>query len=206
MWWAPLLNNIVGFLGEGVAASTNSYESISTVTVPAGGSSSIEFTSIPTTYKHLQIRGIARIADSSDYGYLGLQTGNGSYDTGNNYSFHTLGGDGVSATAASAASQNNIRVGSILPSGVMSSNVFGIWVIDILDYANTSKYKTIRDLGGHDNNGTGSLSNGQKGNIVLTSGSWQSTSAINQIKLYGYGATSNNLVQYSSFALYGVKG
>ena len=39
----------------------NSYESIATVTVGAGGTSTITFSSIPTGYTHLQIRGIAQI-------------------------------------------------------------------------------------------------------------------------------------------------
>ena len=51
-------NSIAGFLGTGVAASTSSYESIATTTVGAGGSSSISFTSIPSTYTHLQVRGL----------------------------------------------------------------------------------------------------------------------------------------------------
>ena len=61
-----MLNNIVALLGNGAAAGGGtSYESIATVTVGAGGSSSISFTSIPSTYKHLQIRAITRDTGTS---------------------------------------------------------------------------------------------------------------------------------------------
>ncbi|NCU72421.1 MAG: hypothetical protein EBY66_05360 [Candidatus Fonsibacter lacus] len=112
---------------------TGSYESIATVTVGSGGSSYIEFTSIPATYSHLQIR-------------------------------------------------------------IISASVFGTTVVDILDYANTNKYKTFRSLMGIDNNGSGS--------IRLRSGLWMSTSAITAIKMTP--STSGSFQQYSSFALYGI--
>jgi hypothetical protein len=68
--------------------------------------------------------------------------------------------------------------------------------MDILDYANTSKNKTIRMLSGNDRNGSG--------DIILISGLWASTSAINQIDLRLESAA--NFAQYSQFALYGIKG
>ena len=50
--------------------STNSYESIQTVTVGSGGQSTISFTSIPSTYKHLQIRMLARATGASTVGLI----------------------------------------------------------------------------------------------------------------------------------------
>jgi hypothetical protein len=76
------------------------------------------------------------------------------------------------------------------------ANVFGTFIIDILDYANTSKYKTQRGLGGADLNGSGYIS--------FNSGNWRNTNAITSISLtplYG-----SQFAQYSSFALYGIKG
>ena len=60
MWWARLLNNLAAILNDGVTAAATSFDSIATVTVGAGGSSSITFSSIPSTYKHLQIRLLAQ--------------------------------------------------------------------------------------------------------------------------------------------------
>jgi hypothetical protein len=187
-----LLNTVFGTLSAGVAASTNSYESISTVTVGSGGSASISFTSIPSTYTHLQIRGIARTSASIASGDFLSLTFNS--DTGTNYAYHQLIGNGTAASAIAGASTNATYV-QRFGTATQSANVFGATNIDILDYANTNKYKTMRFLGGYDNNGDGW--------IVFGSGLWQSTTAITGITLTG---GSGNFVQYSQFALYGIKG
>lgn len=170
-----------------------SYESIATVTVGAGGAASIDFTAVSGIYSHLQIRGIARTANAVTYGGLRLQVGNGSADTASNYSTHDLTGDGSTATAGATANNTNIFIGSIA-SASLGSNIFGTSVIDILDYASTNKYKTVRTLAGVDGNGSGFSR--------LFSGSWRSTSAIDTIKIF---STSGNFVQNSTFALYGIK-
>ena len=170
-----------------------SYESIATVDVGSGGSANIDFTSIPTTYQHLQIRGMVRLASSSSNRWTYMRFGNGTIDTGTNYSVHGILGNGTSATIGEiGASTSSMPVGNV-PTAAQSSSVFGTFVIDILDYADTNKYKTIRTLIGYDNNGSGVVS--------FTSGNWRSTAAINTIRLFGSG---ENTVQYSSFALYGV--
>lgn len=189
-----MLNNSVAIFTPFTEASTNSYESIATVTVGAGGAASIDFTSIPSTYKHLQIRGIARAANAATYAGLRLQVGNGSIDTGSNYNTHDLYGDGGSAVASSAASNTNMYVGAISASS-LGSNIFGVGVIDILDYADTNKNKTVRSLISTDANGSGYA--------YFSSGAWRNTAAINTIKLF---TTAGNFVQYSQFALYGIKG
>jgi len=182
-----------GLFSTGVAASTNSYESIATVTVGVLGSASIDFTSIPSTYKHLQLRGIARDSSAvNDYTVILLQC-NG--DTGSNYARHNLFGNGASTGAGGAATQTSIRAG-IMPQNLTTSNSFGGNVFDVLDYQNTNKYKTIRGLSGTDTNTTTDY-------VQLTSGLWQNTSAITSISLTSGGT---NFVQYSSFALYGIKG
>lgn len=186
-----MLNVISGLLAGGVAASTNSYESISTVTVGSGGASSITFSSIPSTYKHLQIRSIAR--DGSGGGTLDAG-GNLIFnsDTGSNYSWHALYGQGTSATAAATASTNRILYLSA-QSGA-TANVFTAGITDVLDYTNTNKYKTTRQLTGEDLNGSGG--------IYLVSGLWMNSAAITSITI----TPTNPYAQYSSFALYGIKG
>ncbi len=187
MWWAPLLNNIVGFLGEGVAASTNSYESIATVTVGAGGSSTISFSSIPSTYKHLQLRGIYQLSSAGENVYMRSNS-----DTSTNYVSHQLSGNGTSASSSANTGETYNRVGY---SAVTTTSYFSGSVIDILDYANTNKYKTIKTLNGSDANGSGA--------VQFRSGLWLSTSAINAIT---FSTSAGNFNQYSTFALYGVKG
>jgi hypothetical protein len=192
MWWAQLLNQIAAIHGTGVAAATNSYESIATVTVGAGGSSSISFTSIPSTYKHLQIRGIGRSSDSGGADVTGRLQFNS--DTATNYSSHRLYGYGSSAGADAATSVAQISFASILANGNTAS-CFSSVVCDILDHADTNKFKTTRSLTGGDYN-TGGM-------MFLTSGNWRSTSAVSSITLF---LSSGNWLQYSQFALYGIKG
>ena len=173
---------------------TTSYESIATVTVGGGGSSTVSFTSIPSTYKHLQIRGISRDT-SSTYASSDLVMQFNS-DTGNNYSFHRLYGTGSSAAADSGVSASYMNLGQE-STAASTASFFGASVIDILQYANTNIYKTARCLTGIDLNG------GADGRVMLTSGNWRDTAAVTSIVLK---PVSGNFAQYSSFALYGIKG
>ena len=52
-----------------------SYESIQTVTVGLGGAANVEFTSIPATYTHLQIRGISKTDRADDNDNVKCATG-----------------------------------------------------------------------------------------------------------------------------------
>jgi hypothetical protein len=186
-----LLNQIAAIHGTGVAAATNSYESIATVTVGAGGSSSISFTSIVGTYKHLQLRGFARGTGAAASYAINMRFNS---DSATNYNVHGLYGDGSSAAAFGVANATVVQIDRITGAGATANN-FGSFVADILDYANTNKYKTARILGGFDNNGSGE--------IDFDSGAWRSTSAITSITLT---LGTGNFAQYSSFALYGIKG
>ena len=116
-------------------------------------------------------------------------------DTGSNYSRHQLNGDGTSATADAGTSTTSMQINRFTASSATANN-FGVLVADILDYSNTNKYKTVRTLGGYDDNGSGF--------ITLNSGLWMSTSAVSTITLISINAA--NFAQYSSFALYGIKG
>lgn len=181
---------------------TNSYESIATITVSTAVSS-VSFTSIPATYKHLQIRFIAQSNYSFpvDDAYVRFNS-----DSGSNYASHMVQGNGSSVYAGSQTSVSYAQVGFGTlgtTSGNQTTASWGSAVIDILDYANTNKYKTLRNLSGNDCNGTGNA--GLGGRITLSSMLWQNTAAITDIEIIcAQGA--RNFQQYSSFALYGVKG
>jgi hypothetical protein len=174
---------------------TNSYESIATVTVGSGGTSTITFTSIPSTYKHLQLRAFGHTDRSSG----GVQDGTRftfNSDSGSNYTSHSLEGNGASASSFSDGTSQAKAMVYGLAGNNSSASTFGVFVTDILDYADTNKYKTMRSLAGTDNNGSGS--------VYFSSGLWMSTSAINRIDLVPNAGTLFN--QYSTFALYGIKG
>ena len=187
-----MLNTIYGGLSEGAPpAALSSYESISTVTVGSGGSSSIDFTSIPSSYTHLQIRGIARCtASTSDIDlYMRFNS-----DSGSNYNWHFVYGDGGSAATSNGVPANYID--ALRTTGASSgTSRFGAGVIDILDYANTNKYKTARILTGQDQNGSGL--------VIFISGAWRNTAAITSLSFY---YPTGSIAQYSQLALYGIKG
>jgi hypothetical protein len=189
----PILG-IIASANQGQFISYTAYESIATSTVGAGGASSITFSSIPSTYTHLQIRTMVKTNEGTT-GATNIEMRFNS-DTAGNYTRHYLFGTGSSVIAGGNGGANLLTTGSAAQSGV--ANTFGVTVIDILDYANTNKYKTMRSLSGVNQNTSGS-------NFIwgVQSGVWLNTSAITSISLF---SNSSNLSQYSSFALYGIKG
>ena len=192
-----MLNNVISIFESGAAAAAGDYESIATVTVGSGGTSSITFTSIPTTgYAHLQLRILGRITRSADSDSVRFRFNS---DTGSTYGYHYLDGDGSAASAGANVSLTGGTVPVLLPADNMNASVFGAAVVDILDYANTNKYTTVRALGGVDNN-----SSVVPGSVQFRSGLWRDTSAISTIYLYPSNGTLFN--QHSHFALYGIKG
>ena len=182
----------------GVTASSNmttkltDFYQIATTTL-GSAQSSITFSSIPATYTHLQIRGIARSTRTEVNSGINITMNS---DTGSNYSYHAVYGSGSSAGSYGSASQTAMYSGGILAASSTASS-FSPIVIDILDYNNTNKFKTIRILSGADQN-SASFSE-----VGLVSGNYRSTTAVSSLTLT---AAVNNLAQYSSFALYGIKG
>jgi len=166
-------------------APAGAYESISTVTL-SSSAATVTFSSIPSTYTHLQIRGIM-LSTTANHADMQL---NG--DTGNNYAAHALEGNGSAVSSFAGTSRANMF--SIFYTPGTSTGIGG-GVADILDYTNTNKNTTVRSLRGTDNNGSGNLS--------LISGLWMNTAAVTSITLTARGGT---FAQYSSFALYGIRG
>lgn len=186
------MSPILGIWASAIQPSLNatSYESIQTVTL-SSAASTISFTSIPGTYKHLQIRGIGRAANSVTDENLIIQFNS---DTGANYSLHNLYGTG-SATGANASANATVSYFARVSGASSTANIFGVAVADILDYADTNKYKTLRSLSGHDQNGSGY--------ITLMSGSWRNTAAITTVTIKN--DSGSNIASGSTFALYGIK-
>lgn len=179
------------FLVGNAAFSPTSYESIETVIVGTA-QSTITFSSISATYKHLQVRFIARSTRSSAGDYMNMRFNS---DSSSVYAKHDLNGDGGGGTAATAqATQAQIELNRISAANANAS-VFGAGIIDLLDYTNTSKNKTARAIVSYDDNGSGE--------VHFNSGLWFATPvAINSITF----TCNNNFATYSSFALYGIKG
>ena len=192
---------ILGVLASSISGNlySNSFESISTTTVGAGGSSTITFSSIPQTYTHLQIRYFAK--DNWAPGTIGeVISVRLNSDTGSNYRTHYL--YAIQSGAGTAGSSTGTYFGDnfAMCASNLPANTFGYGIIDFLDYTNTNKYKTAKVLTGVDSN---KYYTGNFVGIGATSGVWLNTSAISTITL---AALNGTLQQYSSFALYGFKG
>jgi hypothetical protein len=178
---------ILGILDSGgAAASTSSYESIASAT-GTGSSGTITFSSIPSTYVSLQVRfNVLNTVASSSFMRYQL---NG--DTGSNYAIHRLDADGSAVAAAGATS---VAFGQ-LSLGTPDANNPYVGILDIQDYASTTKYKTSRAFWGRDTNGAG--------NLALHSSLWLNTAAVNSITIFW---SSNNFTTSSTVSLYGIKG
>jgi hypothetical protein len=180
-----------GLFSTGAApAAATAYESIATVTVGAGGTSSISFSSIPSIYKHLQVR-LSLKGSLTDAG-IDCFTSVNSDTTATNYSSHYIGTNGGGGTFQG---YNANRYFGAMP-GSGSTNVFSGVIMDFIDYTDTNKYKTGRLIYGYDMNGSGYL--------TMQSLLWKNTSAINGLTFTS--ATGGNFQQYSTAALYGIKG
>lgn len=182
------------FLAGNAAYIPPSFESIATVTVGTNSPTTITFSSIPGTYSHLQIRGISRCGrtDGDDNYILRFNS-----DSNANYANHKLFGSGAAVDASNASDQDRINVDFAISSTWIGTNNFSPLILDILDYANTNKYKTVRYITGFDSN------DGNRDRITIASGLWRSSSAITSITLEA--DASQTLSQYTKLALYGIK-
>lgn len=163
-----------------------SFDSIATLT-PSAGATSATFTSIPGTYKSLQIRGINKSNTGGATVSLDMRFNS---DTGTNYGIHVISADGSAVTAYGQGAYNS----TLGPLGGGQANTFGAFIFDIHDYASTTKNKTVSMFGGVDENTSG-------GYIRLASSVWVNTSAITSILLK---PSSNSFGAGTTFALYGI--
>lgn len=187
---APILGIMASQISGHLWAPSGAYDSIATAN--PSGTNTLTFSSIPQTYTHLQIRFIARDNRATNADYMNCYL-NG--DTASNYTNHYLYGNGSSAL--SSVDNPSSSVVLMRATGTnQTANAYGAGVLDILDYTNTSKYKTTRQLGGYEDNSTGLL--------YLVSALWRNTNAISSITITtGVGTSFDS---YTQIALYGIKG
>jgi hypothetical protein len=155
---------------------------------------SYNFASIPQTFDHLQLRIFGRSTFDRGSGnvdpvnnYLRI---NG--DSGNNYAYHSIVGTGATASAGGATAASAMVLGGSNPALRTLSGVYSNIIIDILDYRNTNKNKTVKAIGGYDANGTGI--------VYLLSSFLNSTAAVTSLNIF-------NDADYaigSRFDLYGI--
>lgn len=180
----PILG-IIASSRPSAAVDTGAMFPLQVITVGPTAVSEINFTNIPSTYSHLQLRMFANASATQDC----VIQFNGN--TSNIYDIHFLVGTGSSVVSGASLNRSSIGWKTI----TSTANIFSAGIMDILDYANTNKNKTTRALSGEDTNGDGA--------IVLHSGLWRSTSAISSMRIFLF--SGGNFTTNTQFALYAVK-
>lgn len=184
----PVLGIIASSNQQGRGGAVGSYDALASAVVPSGGLATITFAGIPIGYRHLELRWIGKDNRSATSDGVNMVF-NGDTTSGNYYG-HRLYGDG-----SGAVSQNFGGFSTGWINGSSSGSIFGASICSIVDYASTSKFKTVKILGGNDINGAGE--------VGMYSMLWRNTNAITSITLSPSNGSAFN--QFSQFALYGVK-
>jgi hypothetical protein len=169
----------------------DTFVKIASVTVGAGGTSSIDFSSIPSTYTDLVIYHSCRINDASNAADMNIQF---NADTGANYSFRRLTGDGSAAASSSGSSNALFYLAGLGTGTTATANTFGNTMVYIPNYTLSNQKSGSYD-GTSENNGTAGFDH--LGAVIYTG-----TSAITAIKLRAY--SGNTILQYSTATLYGI--
>lgn len=159
---------------------------IQTITVPSGGSATVDFQNIPQTFKHLRIIGRAATENAATQELL-IRCNN---DSTNSYFYEQLVGLATTASAATASSQ---ATGLVCRMGGTASAQFTGFELTLPDYTRADVHAMTSHWGGHitPNNGTG---------VYMTL--YNIAAAITRITLFSAG--SSDVKEGSVFSLYGV--
>ncbi len=176
--------------GAGGGAAAGTFDLISS-TILTGSQASVTFdtSTLGSTYKHLQIRAAYRTSSVSFDSFSKL-TFNGSSTS---YQSHALFGNG-SSVVGQFWNESTYILSLFAQGNGSTANAFGGGVLDILDFASSSKNTTIRDLSGR---------TASDPRISLSSGAWFNTAAVTSVVLT---PDTGNYLTGSRFSLYGIKG
>jgi hypothetical protein len=188
----PIPLGVLAVAGAGAAGGGGAYDLLETQ-VLGTTAASVTFTGLGSysEYKHLQLRAVTRDTNAAANLYGSVLRFNS--DTGSNYSEHFLNGTGSAVNSSASTSQTSIFLEDFSPGGTSAANAFGAIVLDILDFSNTNKNKTIRSMQGATVSG--------ESDIILKSGLWMNTAAITSFSLAAVTAYATG----SRFSLYGIK-
>jgi hypothetical protein len=170
----------------------NTYTQIgTTVTVGAGGTASIDFTSIPSTYTDLLLKISARSAGAVVGTTVGVQF-NG--DTGANYSRSQLYGTGSGAAGSDSQSSMGHAQSGPTNANTSTANIFSNTEYYIPNYTNSSQKPMYSDSV-QETAATASY-------MGLMANVWTGTAAISSIKVI---SQNGNFMQNTTASLYGIK-
>ena len=160
---------------------SSTYEKIATTTL-GSNSATIEFTSISGTYTDIVLILSAKASGGNMDALIQVNS-----DTGSNYSFTILSGNGSSASSSRFSNQNS-GYGDL--SGFINTSNFNVEIIQFMNYSNTTTYKTFLSRASTAGNGVDAIVN-----------LWRNTAAITSIKLSG----GQNYATGTTATLYGIK-
>ena len=191
---------ILGVVASSITSKTGDYDWISSYVVPNTTTASFSITGIPSTYKHIELRGSVRVTRPGQYGgelYVGLNNDT----TNSNYYNHETAAYPPAGTNTGASWQSSGYPGFYAirtTADAAQTGNFAPFVLNIADYTNTNKKKNIRMLNGWE------VNTSSYGQMLLFGGLWQGTAAVNRID-FGM-AYGTYIAQGSVFNLYGIKG
>ncbi len=175
------------------------YEAIGTI-ITETDVSSVEFTSIPSTYEHLELITSMSCEGTGYYESIFVQygTGGGAADSGTNYANGQIWSYYSSIGAGNSASNAGAYQGFATEVSSRPTLRFGTGRSIILDYANANKNCTsFHDMGGAYYNTTSNYTE-------ISTNVWDNTGAVDRIKLIPY-TGSIDFLRGSTFSLYGIK-
>lgn len=167
-------------------AAGSTYTPLATQTL-SSAAASVTFSSISNSYTDLVLV-VSELNNTATNTSFCFQVGNGSVDTGANYSVTQLYGTGSTAVSDRASGESLAYFNG--PGIGTSTTEPNTYVTHFMNYSNTTTYKTFLNRGGNSNK-----------NTIATVNLWRSTSAINTIKIF---QAINNMATGSTFTLYGI--
>jgi len=172
--------------------ATNTYVALDKVTVSGSTTNTVTFSSIPSTYTDLVIvaNGYTLTTDIS-------QRIRFNSDTGTNYSLTYVGGNGTSASSGRTTSGTGIYA-NYLTGWSSTSTQPGNWVFSIMNYANSTTYKTCLSRA---NQPVGSSYPGTEAVVGL----WRNTAAITSLTIEAGYSSSHYFAAGTTLSLYGIK-
>ena len=188
------MSGILGGLIGSFRSTSFAFELIQSVSLSAT-QSNVVFSSIPSNYRYLRIFTSTK-GSATGPSYMLRMRFNG--DSGSSYLFANMRYTNDRLVNASTA-QNSIELPNAVPRSDTRTTIFGTAIIDIAEYASTTKRKSVRAIFGNRVTGDNSADNV----IGQTAGTWSSTSAITSIDLF---PQAGSWGVGSTFYLYGIKG
>lgn len=159
----------------------STYTPIATQTL-GSSTASVTFNSIPGTYTDLiiVINGAANATANGEIQFNG--------DTGNNYSFTWLSGDGSSAQSGRSTSTSRILLNYY---GYFDTGYSTNMIAQVQNYSNTITNKTVLVRGNNASNGTAAVV-----------GLWANTNAVTSVTIK---TGSSTFTAGNTFTIYGIK-